>query len=252
MLALETNLIGTLLFVRLACVFLREGRDGSGVRHRAGAGGGGEMKVGREAVHEPSPSPCTENRDGDGDGDGDGDADRSLVLLSSIAALTPAPGLPLYSTSKHGVQGLLRSLAPFSLPRLGIRVNAVNPWMTLTAMTRGIENDWKAAGLPVNTPRDVARVVVGLMKAGGKKGGDGENGENKVNGRGVYVEGGRGWEVEGYLTGKEGIGGWMGEKGEREWRRGQGVLGMVSAFLFWVWWVVGGKGRRRAIWEGGG
>lgn len=42
-----------------------------------------------------------------------------------------------------------------------IRTNAVCPWMTETRMVSAIQNDWYEAGLPRNSPEDVARVIAG-------------------------------------------------------------------------------------------
>ena len=49
--------------------------------------------------------------------------DRSLVLLSSVNAFRESPGLFLYQTSKHAIQGLLRSSRKTLWERDAIRVN---------------------------------------------------------------------------------------------------------------------------------
>ncbi|KAF4551196.1 Short chain dehydrogenase-like protein 39 [Elsinoe fawcettii] len=90
-------------------------------------------------------------------------ADKSLTLVSSIAGITEAPGLPVYSAAKHGVVGLMRSLRiTLMKPPFGrIRTNAILPWMTRTRMVRGVEKSWAAAGLPTNEPMDVAKIMAG-------------------------------------------------------------------------------------------
>jgi hypothetical protein len=141
--------------------------------------------------------------------------DRGLVLTSSIAGLTDAPGIPLYSASKHGIMGILRALRSYAPTRLGIRVNAVCPWMTSTGMTAGIESAWRKANLPINSPEDVAKVIIDVCRV------------KDVNGGAFYVEGGRAWEVEKGLFG-EAQDLWMGKEQRNEWDRGQVVLGLVS------------------------
>ncbi|KAK5091111.1 hypothetical protein LTR05_001291 [Lithohypha guttulata] len=92
--------------------------------------------------------------------------DKSLTLLSSIAGWKETPGMPVYQSSKHGVLGLLRSLrlyVPKAYP--GVRVNAICPSFTETRMVAGIRDGWHAAGLPVNGPEDVARVIVAVCAA---------------------------------------------------------------------------------------
>jgi hypothetical protein len=50
-------------------------------------------------------------------------ANRSLVLLSSVNAFRESPGLFLYQTSKHAIQGVLRSSRKTLWERDSIRVN---------------------------------------------------------------------------------------------------------------------------------
>ncbi|KAL2010765.1 hypothetical protein VTN00DRAFT_6572 [Thermoascus crustaceus] len=140
-------------------------------------------------------------------------ADRSLTLISSIAGFKESPGLFVYQSSKHGVLGLMRALRRYiALPTThDIRVNAICPWMTDTAIVRGIEKAWKAANLPVNTPLHVARVVGGVVCQKG------------LNGKSMYVEGGRAWEIEDNIDRLEPQ--WLGEEASRTLQKGQEVLG---------------------------
>ncbi|KAF2225923.1 putative 3-hydroxyacyl-CoA dehydrogenase [Elsinoe ampelina] len=139
-------------------------------------------------------------------------ADKSLTLVSSIAGITEAPGLPVYSAAKHGVVGLMRSLRVTLMKELfgRIRTNAILPWMTKTRMVKGVEKGWAEAGLPTNEPVDVAKIMAGVMA-------DGES-----NGFSLFVGGGRAFETEaGYDRTQPQ---WFGEMTE-VWLKGQEVLG---------------------------
>ena len=52
-----------------------------------------------------------------------------IVLTSSIAGFKESPGIVIYTASKHGVLGLMRSLHA-DARRENINVNVVCPWMT--------------------------------------------------------------------------------------------------------------------------
>jgi SDR family mycofactocin-dependent oxidoreductase len=58
----------------------------------------------------------------------------SIVLTSSINGLEPASNFTHYTAAKHGVMGLMKSIA-HELAQYGIRCNAVNPGAIRTAMT---------------------------------------------------------------------------------------------------------------------
>jgi 3alpha(or 20beta)-hydroxysteroid dehydrogenase len=57
----------------------------------------------------------------------------SIVMISSIAALHPAPGLVAYSCSKWALRGLTRTAA-YELARDNIRVNAIHPGIIETPL----------------------------------------------------------------------------------------------------------------------
>ncbi|RAK98123.1 putative 3-hydroxyacyl-CoA dehydrogenase [Aspergillus ibericus CBS 121593] len=138
-------------------------------------------------------------------------ADKSLILVSSIAGFTESPGMPLYCAAKHGVLGLMRALRP-SLPAShGISVSAVCPWMSATGMVDDIQDAWQRAGLPMNQPSEVAQIIVGLAAVG-----------EEGNGKTIYVEGGRGWDIEAGLDDTREI--WMGKSQSQSWLEGQKLL----------------------------
>jgi NAD(P)-dependent dehydrogenase (short-subunit alcohol dehydrogenase family) len=137
--------------------------------------------------------------------------DKSLVLLSSTAGFKESPGLFAYAASKHGVLGLLRSARPYLPKTHKVRINAICPWMTDTVMVDGIRDMWVREGLPVNQPEDVARIIVEVAADG------------VSNGKGVFVEGGRGWDIEEGINATEEL--WLGRDVSRTLARGQEVLG---------------------------
>jgi NAD(P)-dependent dehydrogenase (short-subunit alcohol dehydrogenase family) len=61
------------------------------------------------------------------------EGDRSLVLISSICGLTASQGFAAYNASKHGVIGLMRTLANELGPD-GVTVNAICPGWVKTPM----------------------------------------------------------------------------------------------------------------------
>ncbi len=62
----------------------------------------------------------------------------SIVLTNSAAGLRASPYMAAYTAAKHGVVGIMRSLAQ-ELGQFGIRVNSVHPSAVATPM---ILNDW--------------------------------------------------------------------------------------------------------------
>ncbi|KAL4927996.1 putative 3-hydroxyacyl-CoA dehydrogenase [Aspergillus undulatus] len=143
--------------------------------------------------------------------------DRSIILVSSIAGFKESPGLFIYQASKHGVLGLMRALRLYLFPAHGIRINAICPWMTTTAMVKGVQDGWFKAGLPVNSPMDVAMVIGKVL------------GDTELNGTSMYVEGGRAWEIEANIDRLEPQ--WLGEEPSRSLARGQAVLGSGSNWI---------------------
>lgn len=142
------------------------------------------------------------------------DFSRSMVLVSSIAGITEAPGLFAYSTAKHGVIGLMRALRPYTPSRYGVRVNAICPWATDTQLLAGVKDRWIQEKLPLNQPENVAEMILQCAA------------DETLNGKSVFVAGGKGYDTEeGYDRTQAQ---WMGEELTAEFNRGQKVLGLVS------------------------
>jgi L-xylulose reductase len=94
----------------------------------------------------------------------------AIVNVSSVASFIGIPDHAAYCASKAGLDGLTRVMAKELGPH-GIRVNAVNPTVTLTPMAiKAWSDPAKAAGMlsriPVGkfaSPEDVAEVILFLL-----------------------------------------------------------------------------------------
>lgn len=91
-----------------------------------------------------------------------------IVTIASVEGLGASRGLSPYSTSKHGVVGLTRSLA-VELGRRGVTANCVCPGPVLTGMTAPIPDEardtYARRHVPVGRyadPAEVAYVVAAL------------------------------------------------------------------------------------------
>lgn len=85
----------------------------------------------------------------------------AVVLVSSISGYFGGTGVSGYITSKHAVTGMLRG-SQLAARKYGIRVNAVAPFVTPTAMAGGFSEAWRDKGLPINTTDGVARAILTL------------------------------------------------------------------------------------------
>lgn len=97
----------------------------------------------------------------------------------------------------------MRNLALTAYPTQGIRVNAVLPAMTDTGMVGGAARVFRERGRAVNEAGEVADIMVDMLARRVRE-------ERPLNGLAVYVEGGRGWEIEEGL--KRTMGEWLGEE----------------------------------------
>ena len=86
----------------------------------------------------------------------------SIVATASLAGLTGMPMDPVYTANKHAVVGLVRALAP-ALVGEGIRVNAVCPGFTKSALTEGLEEGIAEYNVPIMPASDIATVVADLF-----------------------------------------------------------------------------------------
>ncbi|KAJ5593802.1 uncharacterized protein N7459_000010 [Penicillium hispanicum] len=139
-------------------------------------------------------------------------ADRSILLFSSVSSFKESPSLFVYQASKHGVVGLMRSLRSYiSSPyKHHLRINTICPWMTQTDSIKKIEQQWKQASLPMNTPREVSTIATGVLS------------DESLNGQSMFVEGGRAWEIEQNIDRLEAQ--WLGEGPSQALAVGQELL----------------------------
>jgi NAD(P)-dependent dehydrogenase (short-subunit alcohol dehydrogenase family) len=105
--------------------------------------------------------------------------DGALILISSVCGLTTSPGYAAYNASKHGVLGLMRTLANELGPD-AITVNAVCPgWVRTPMLDRSLEQDAGADGDPAAfarmhlierliEPEEVTDAVVWLASPGAR------------------------------------------------------------------------------------
>lgn len=101
-----------------------------------------------------------------------GRRDGSFVTVSSVNGVISDPVLSAYSASKAAVIQLTK-VAALELAEVGIRVNAVLPGPTETAMFAPfLDDDYRnaiAEATPlgrVGTPRDIAEATINLMRSG--------------------------------------------------------------------------------------
>lgn len=142
---------------------------------------------------------------------------KSITLVSSIAGFKESPGLFAYSASKHGMMGLMRSLRGYLPSTFNVRVNIICPWATDTEMLGAAYDLWNQNSLPINSPEDVARIILQCA------------GDETIHGKAVYVADGRGFDIEEGLDVTEPV--WLGKKQAEELARGQELLGTVRETL---------------------
>lgn len=107
---------------------------------------------------------------------------KSIVHISSIAGETASLPFPIYHAAKHGVQALVRCLAPLQQLN-GIRVTGVMPGIVKTPLFTEHPEKLKVVDETKDewvTPEDVAKVMLALVK---------DDATSTVLGKGVGVEG---------------------------------------------------------------
>jgi 3-oxoacyl-[acyl-carrier protein] reductase len=91
----------------------------------------------------------------------------SIINISSISGKVGNIGQTNYSAAKAGMVGMTKAAAK-EVAYVGVRVNAIQPGLIMTAMTAALPQKWldeKTAEMPMGragTPEDVAQVVLFL------------------------------------------------------------------------------------------
>ncbi|PWY90813.1 hypothetical protein BO70DRAFT_368039 [Aspergillus heteromorphus CBS 117.55] len=91
---------------------------------------------------------------------------KHIIHISSIAGQNPNPGAPIYVATKHGISGLVRSLAILDSQR-GIRVTAVAPGVIKTPLWTEHPEKLKILDEKTDewvTPEEVAQVMLALIQ----------------------------------------------------------------------------------------
>jgi len=83
----------------------------------------------------------------------------AIVVTASLAGLAEMQSDPVYSLTKHGVVGFVRSVAS-QLAARGIRINAVAPGIVDTPLLGETRERYERAGFPLLRPEEVARAVL--------------------------------------------------------------------------------------------
>jgi NAD(P)-dependent dehydrogenase (short-subunit alcohol dehydrogenase family) len=116
----------------------------------------------------------------------------SIINITSINAMLAFPGNPSYISSKHGLNGLTKSLA-LDFAKFGIRVNAIGPGYFETDMTRfSQENRYEliknhTALKRWGQPEDIKGAIIFLAS----------DASAFVTGQTIYVDGG--WSIKGLV-----------------------------------------------------
>jgi NAD(P)-dependent dehydrogenase (short-subunit alcohol dehydrogenase family) len=91
----------------------------------------------------------------------------SIVLISSIAAVTGTQGTALYAMSKAALMGGVRALA-IELARKKMRINCVTPAIVKTEIFTSLQDEWlaeqaKRYPLGLGEPADVSNAIMFLL-----------------------------------------------------------------------------------------
>ncbi|MEN3359645.1 MAG: hypothetical protein V7637_3627 [Mycobacteriales bacterium] len=93
----------------------------------------------------------------------------SILVTASLAGLVPMPSDPYYTLTKTAVVAFVRALAqPLAVD--GVRINALCPGFTDTAILGAARAEFDAAGFPLLVPADVAAAFLDILDgaAGGE------------------------------------------------------------------------------------
>ncbi|ETN39488.1 uncharacterized protein HMPREF1541_05713 [Cyphellophora europaea CBS 101466] len=143
--------------------------------------------------------------------------DRSLTFVSSTAAFTPLPYLPLYSTAQHAILGLARSLGEsVDVRRDGVRVNLVATNMLLPSVVEAEGGGRMSVRVPGDKGDDVSNIVAGVIAEGLHH--DGE----VLHGRVLYAIGEDAVDVQDGLRENESA--WMGIRAKEALDRASGKM----------------------------
>jgi 3-hydroxybutyrate dehydrogenase len=119
---------------------------------------------------------------------------KTVIHISSIAGQKSPLAAPIYSATKHAINGFVRSLAPLEA-KLGIRVAAVAPGVVKTPLWTECAEKMKAVGSGDAwvTPEEVAEVMLALVEKDeiGSVAGDLDQGKIAIRG-GSILEASRG------------------------------------------------------------
>lgn len=91
----------------------------------------------------------------------------AICVTSSMAGLVAQPEDPVYSMTKHGVIGLVRSLGPMLAPK-GISIGTVCPAGVDTDM---VPPDYRAAGYSFAPPDHIAEALEMILDSPAEEGG---------------------------------------------------------------------------------
>lgn len=89
----------------------------------------------------------------------------AIVATASLAGLIGFPPDPIYTLTKHGVVGLVRSLAP-SLQSRRITINAICPGLVDTPLLGEARELITRAGFPLIPPVEIADAVLAAVASG--------------------------------------------------------------------------------------
>tara|TARA_R110002003_G_scaffold68_20_gene6231 strand:- start:12508 stop:13341 length:834 start_codon:yes stop_codon:yes gene_type:complete len=122
--------------------------------------------------------------------------DRSICMTASCGGLYPSYYSPIYTATKHGVVGFMRSVAPWYYHKYGVRVNAICPGVVRTNLLSVAE--WGNFPDEYFTPVEKIAQTVGMLVRGRDDGtGTGVDGNGGEGGSAVDVLFGKAVEISG-------------------------------------------------------